>query len=237
MKKIIFLFLLYATPSFSQHTIEIKHTYYTMQFDTIQSAELLGYYIQTTAHATAAPRIPRTGKFSRFTNDPLLEGKVLANDKEYRTWNKDNPGKARDRGHVNPFTAFDFAEDAALESMYFSNTCPQAKYFNEHQWQRIEQYILKLSRGNKGATPVDSIHVWTGVLVDPVHPKKMNTVFEPDYYWKVISYKKDGQVITEAWLGLNDESNHDTDPEAIKTTAEHIREMVCKYYPQLLTGF
>jgi DNA/RNA endonuclease G (NUC1) len=237
VKRIIFLCLLYAVPSFSQHSIEVKHKYYTMVFDTIQSAELVGYYIQTTAHSTSQPRMPRSGKFSRFTNDPLLEGKVLANDKAYRTWNKAHPAQARDRGHVNPFTAFDFAEDAALESMYFSNTCPQSKYFNEHQWQRIEQYVLKLSRGTATAKPVDSIHVWTGVLIDTERPKKMDAVFEPDYYWKVIAYKKDGQLVTEAWLGLNEDSNRDTDPDAIKTNIEKLREMVCKYYPKLVLTF
>lgn len=237
MRKIFFCFLLYAAPSFAQHTIEIKHKYYTMQFDTIQSAELLGYYIQTTAHSTAWPRMPRTGRFSKFTNDPLLAGRVLANDKTYRDWNKENPQRARDRGHINPFTAFDFAEDAALESMYFSNTCPQAKYFNEHQWQRVEQYVLKLSRGTKTEAPIDSIHVWTGVLINTEHPKKMNDVFEPDYYWKVICYKKDGLPVTEAWLGLNDDSNRDTNPGSIRADVEKIREMVCRYYPGLVLGF
>lgn len=237
LKTLLSLCLLFSIQSFAQHTIEIKHTYYTMQFDTIQSAELVGYYIQTTAHATTKPRMPRSGRFSRFTKDPLLEGKVLANDAQYKNWNKQHPEKLRDRGHINPFTAFDFAADAALESMYYSNTAPQARYFNQHQWKRIEQYILKLSRGAKDAAAVDSIHVWTGVLINNDHPKKMNDVFEPDYYWKVIRYIKNGQPVMEAWLGLNEDSNRDTNPDSIKTTVETIREMLCMYYPQLMPGF
>jgi DNA/RNA endonuclease G (NUC1) len=217
----------------AQHTISIQHTYYNIQFDTIQSTELLGYYIQTTAHASAQPKIPRKGKFARFYPDPLLEGRVIAGDKQYKAWNKEHPDQTRDRGHINPFSAFNFSEDAALESMYYSNTAPQASYFNEHQWQAIEQYVLKLSRGSKTQPPVDSIHVWTGVLIDTLHPKKMNDVFEPDYYWKVISYTKHGQPFSEAWLGVNESSNRNTDPDAIKVDLFLLKELVHKYYPRL----
>ncbi len=222
---------------FSQHTITIHHTYYTMQFDTIQSTELLGYYIQTTAHATSTFKTPRTGKFSRFTTDPLLEGRVAANNKQYVSWNKAHPDKKRDRGHINPFSAFNFAEDAALESMYYSNTAPQASYFNEHQWQAVEQYIMKLSRGTATTPAIDSIKVWTGVLISSTHPKKMNDVFEPDYYWKVISYKKQGESVTESWLGVNESTNRNTDPDAIKIGLSYVKELILKYYPLLCLEF
>lgn len=235
--RLILLLLLFAMSASAQHTIEVKHKYYTMQFDTVQSAELVGYYIQTTAHATALPRMPRNGRFAKFTKDPLLEGRVIANDKAYKDWNRTHPDQQRDRGHINPFTAFDFEDTAALESMYYSNTCPQSKYFNEHQWQRVEQYVMKLSRGSASSAPVDSIHVWTGVLISTDHPKKMGAVFEPDYYWKVISYKKDGHPQTEAWLGVNDDSNRDTNPAAIKVSIDRIREMICVYYPAMIPGF
>jgi DNA/RNA endonuclease G (NUC1) len=233
----MYIFLLMACSLKAQHTIEIKHTYYTMQFDTLQSTELIGYYVQTTAHATADFKMPRSGKFSRFTSDPLLEGKVIAGDKEYKGWNKAHPEQKRDKGHINPFSAFNFAEDAALESMYYSNTAPQASYFNEHQWQAVEQYVMKLSRGSATQAPIDSIKVWTGVLISTTHPKKMNDMFEPDYYWKVISYHKDGQHITEAWLGLNDSSNTNTNPTAIATDVAHVRKTVLEYYPKLILDF
>ncbi|MEO8173888.1 MAG: DNA/RNA non-specific endonuclease [Sediminibacterium sp.] len=239
MKRFFLVCLLSALLQFvySQHTIEVKHTYYTMQFDTLQSTELMGYYIQTTAHATSAFKTPRTGKFSRFTKDPLLEGRVTANDKQYISWNKAHPDQKRDRGHINPFSAFNFAEDAALESMYYSNTAPQASYFNEHQWQVVEQYIMKLSRGSKTNAAIDSIKVWTGVLVSPTHPKKMNAVFEPDYYWKVIRYKINGELNTESWLGVNESTNLNTDPDAIKIDSSYVKALILQYYPLLCLEF
>lgn len=239
MKKIFLLFSIFVISicASAQHTIEIKHKYYTMQFDTIQSAEIVGFYVQITEHATAQPKMPREGKFARFTVDPLLMGKVIANDKEYTSWNHDHPDDPMDRGHVNPFTAFDFGEEAALESMYFSNTCPQAKYFNEHQWEAIEQHVLKLARGDKGEKPIDNISVWTGVLISTSHPKKMNDVPKPDFYWKLISYEKDGKTVQEAWLGPNETGNHNTSPDAIKTDAAHIKKVVRQYYPKLKLQF
>lgn len=227
-------FLLFFTPALhAQHTIHIAHTYYTMEFDTVQSTELMGYYIQTTAHATSSFKTPRSGKFARFTKDPLLEGKVIAGDKQYRGWNNAHPDQKRDKGHINPFSAFTFAEDAALESMYYSNTAPQASYFNEHQWQAVEQYIMKLSRGSETQAAIDSINVWTGVLINPTYPKKMNDMFEPDYYWKLIMYHKDGHPVTEAWLGLNDSSNTNTDPHAILVDPAYLKDTILKYYPLL----
>ncbi len=239
MKKTVLIVLSFLIAHWlpAQHTIEIPHTYYTMWFDTVQSTELVGYYIQTTAHSTAQPKMPRSGKFARFTKDPLLEGKVWANDVQYKTWNRNHPNEKRDRGHINPFTAFDFAEDAALESMYYSNTAPQASYFNRHQWQAIEQSILKLSRGKINTPPIDSIHVWTGVLIHTTHPKKMNAVFEPDYFWKVIRYKHQGEYISKAWLGANESNNMNTNPDAIVVELAYLKEMIAKYYPALVLGF
>ena len=62
MKKLFFITLLSTTSIYAQHTIEVKHKYYTMEFDTVQSAEILGFYVQSTAHSTTTPKIKREGK-------------------------------------------------------------------------------------------------------------------------------------------------------------------------------
>ena len=245
MKKLLFITLLSTTNIYAQHTIEVKHKYYTMQFDTVQSAEILGFYVQTTAHSITTPKIKREGKYANFTKDPAppLQNKVLANDNEYEDWNRTNTTHPRDRGHVNPYTAFDFAEDAALETNYFSNTCPQSKYFNEHQWEQVEQYVLKLSRGYDSLShqykigPIDNIKVWTGVLISTAHPKKMKDVPEPDFYWKVIQYKQSNQTITRAWLGLNEDTNRSTNPDDIVANVTHLKQVVKQYYPMLKLDF
>lgn len=51
-----------------------------------------------------------------------------------------------------------------------------------------------------------------GQYVEPVR--------EPDRYWKVIEYTKNGVKVQEAWLGLNDVSNKSTDPKDIVTDVQ-----------------
>jgi DNA/RNA endonuclease G (NUC1) len=107
----------------------------------------------------------------------------LPNDNEYSTYNRvhTNDGLRKDKGHLSPYTAFDFDLDAVKESMFYTNTAPQFSFFNEHPWERLEQYILKeLTKTN------DSIFVYTGCLYGK---DKMNDVPTPDYYWKVIVIK------------------------------------------------
>jgi len=132
-------FLLSLSYGTAQHTIVINHKYYTNTFDTAQCSEIVGYYVQTAAHAAIsndkAKKIVRDG--AQFIQDPKLAKKYQLNFKDiYATYNKpykDDLHQRMDKGHVNPYTAFAFAEDAADESMYYSNVCPQISYFNEHQ--------------------------------------------------------------------------------------------------------
>lgn len=229
MKKIVLLLLSLSLSvlTFSQHTIVVKHTYYTMLYDTVQKAELIGFYIQTKEHTKEV--IDRSTVAS-FHQDPLIDARYqVANDKEYSTWNAAHPKKRRDKGHINPFTAFAFNKVAAIESMYYTNTCPQVSFFNEHQWERVEQYTLKTICPEYG-----DVKVWTGVLIKD---KMMNDVPEPDYYWKVIEYEKDGQTVQEAWLGLNDESNVSTNPDDIAIGVGKLKKVILQYYPKIKLDF
>ncbi len=232
MRKILTLILIsVCLMASAQHTIEVKHTYYTMEYDTIQCAELIGFYVQTVDHYNQSlkTKIDRS-TVAAFKPDPLISSKYqLANDKEYESWNKANPKNRRDRGHVNPYTAFDFNLTAAKESMYFTNTCPQSSFFNEHQWEAVEMYVLKTVCPTYGDTKV-----WTGVLIGN---KKMNDVPEPDWYWKVIQYNKNGVQTEESWLGLNDVKNVSTNPNDIKIDVTRLKQFILKYYPDLKLSF
>lgn len=232
MKKIIFLLLLVVSSlSYGQHTIVVQHSFYTMQYDTLQCAELVGFYVQTKDHYNQSlkTKIDRS-TVAAFKPDPLIDKKFQpANDKEYETWNKNNPKDHRDRGQVNPYTAFDFDLTAAKESMYFTNTCPQVSFFNEHQWEAVEMYVLKTVCPAYGDTKV-----WTGVLIGN---KKMNDVCQPDWYWKVIQYNKNGVQTEEAWLGLNDVKNISTSPKDIEIDVTRLKQFILKYYPNLKLSF
>jgi len=209
----ILILIVFSNFGFSQ-TITVKHKFYTLEFDTTLKSPLLSWYIQTTAHATSTTKIDRKSVAS-FHQDPLIDSKYqVANDQEYK-----NNGKF-DKGHLSPYSAFYFDLDAAKESMYYTNTAPQYSFFNEHPWEKLEQYVLKTL-----APKNDSIFVYTGCIYDD---KKMNDVPIPDYYWKLIKYNG----IEKAWLASNEETKN-TDFTHYEIEPNKLREILKGYYPNL----
>lgn len=236
MRTFILPFLLSAglpVSSIAQHTVTIKHTYYTNTFDTAQCSEIQGYYVQTAEHTASTNKIKRTA----FTNDPDQPAACQLNYTSiYKTYNaqfeKTDLQHRCDKGHVNPYSAMEFDETAAAESMYYSNVCPQISYFNEHQWERVEQYVLKTVAPKYG-----DVQVWTGVLVSTAHPRRAGKLFIPDYYWKVISYSKNGQTAQEAWLGSNKPTNTSTNPADIASNVDDLKRVILQYYPKFKFDF
>ena len=211
---IILSMFLFGTNCFSQHTITVKHKFYTIEFDTALKSPLVSWYWQTTAHATSTTKIDRKS-VAAFHQDPFIDPKYqVANDKEYK-----NNGSF-DKGHLSPYSAFYFDLDAAKESMYYTNTAPQYSFFNEHPWEKLEQYILKtLSPTN------DSILVITGCIYSD---KKMKDVPQPDYYWKIIKYGGKEQ----SWLAPN-EPTKDTDYSKYSIAPSKLKLLIKFHYPHL----
>ena len=208
----------FCTSSFCQHTITVKHTYYTLEFDTTLKSPLLSWYIQTTAHATSANKVDRKTVAS-FHQDPLIPSKYqCANDAEYL-----NNGHF-DKGHLSPYSTFYFDIIAAKESMYYTNTAPQYSFFNEHPYERLEQHILKYL-----AVKFDSIYVYTGCIYGG---DKMKDVPIPIFYWKVIKY--DGKV--EGWLCPNEVTSN-SDYTRYSDSVNGIKYVILRYYPKLQLPF
>ncbi len=214
----LFIALFITLGAKGQHTITVKHTYYTLEYDTLLKSPLISWYIQTTAHATSDVKIERKS-VSSFHQDPLIDAKYqVATNNEYK-----NNGHY-DKGHLSPYSAFYFDLMAAKESMYYTNTAPQYSFFNRHSWERLEQYVLKVLSPEH-----DSIYVYTGCLYGN---NKMNDVPVPDFYWKVIEYKN-GE---ECWLGPNEETNS-TDYSSYHISSEALKQKIKTYYPNLYFPF
>jgi len=214
----LFICFLFGNNSFGQHAITVKHSYYTLEYDTVLKSPLISWYIQTTAHATSTNKIDRK-TIAAFHQDPLIDSKYqVANNSEYL-----NNGHF-DKGHLSPYSAFYFNLTAAKESMYYTNTAPQYSFFNEHPWERLEQYVLKTL-----APTTDSIYVYTGCLYGN---NKMKDVPIPDYYWKVINYKN-GE---ECWLGPNVETSS-SDYSLYHIDKGLLKEKIKEYYPNLELPF
>jgi DNA/RNA endonuclease G (NUC1) len=223
MKKLLFFLaafncFLFGNSSFGQHTITVKHTYYTLEFDTVLKSPIVSWYIQTTAHATSTNKIDRRS-VAAFHQDPLIDAKYqVATNEAYL----DNG--SYDKGHLSPFSAFYFDLTAAKESMYYTNTAPQYSFFNRHPWERLEQYVLKTLAPN-----TDSIYVYSGCLYGT---NKMKDVPVPDYYWKVIEYKN-GE---ECWLAPNVETTS-TDYHSYSIDVQSLKSKIHSYYPNLILPF
>jgi DNA/RNA endonuclease G (NUC1) len=220
MKHLLFIFswLLFVTGSKAQHTITVKHTYYTLEYDTVLKSPIVSWYIQTTAHATSANKVDRKTVAS-FHQDPLIPSKYqCANDAEYL-----NNGHF-DKGHLSPYSAFYFDIIAAKESMYYTNTSPQYSFFNEHSWEKLEQYVLKTL-----SPKIDSIYVYTGCLYGN---NKMKDVPVPDYYWKVIEYKN-GE---ECWVAPNVKTTY-TYYHSYSINVQSLKYKIHSYYPSLILPF
>ncbi|HEY4111304.1 DNA/RNA non-specific endonuclease [Puia sp.] len=222
----------------AQHAITIKHTYYTNLFDTLQCSEIQGFYVQTKERAAIS--LDKTKKIKRpssFTIDPATPSACqFSYPSNYTTYNKKfeatDLNNRLDKGHINPYQAFNFDDTASKESMYYTNVCPQISWFNEHQWQGVEMYIIKTVAPEFG-----DVKVWTGVLVSTAHPRKAGKLFIPDYYWKIIGYQKNGQPIQEAWLGKNRPANTSTDPDAIRIDTANLKRIIRQYYPNFSFDF
>ena len=211
--------------------IVLNHKYYTNYYDTLLKAEIMGYYIQTKEHTSLSlnksTALDRKG-FASFKQDPLLPEYIqnIVTNNVYSNWNKNNPDKKIDKGHVVPYSAMDFDSTAAYESMYLENTNPQVSMFNEHQWEQVEMYVLKNISPKYG-----DVKVWTGCLISRSHPTMIYNLYMPDYYWKVIQYVKDGKTVEESWLGSNKFTDPvDTNPNDIISTPQKIKDVISSYY-------
>ena len=228
MKKVLLLLTMsiaLVSCVFAQHTITVHHKYYTLEYDTALKSPLISWYIQTTVHATSTVKIDRKTTAS-FHQDPLIDARYqVANDNEYKAFNKNfDRLHGRDKGHLSPFTAFNFDLEAAKESMYYTNTAPQYPFFNEHPWEKLEMYVLKTL-----APTHDSIYVYTGCLYSD---STMGKVLQPDFYWKVITY--DNKV--ESWLAPN-EFTTNTDFTKYAINLEMLKAHILQYYPKLKLPF
>lgn len=233
MKRVLCLFiaLQIVTGSKAQHTITVKHTYYTVQFDTVFCQGILNDYWQTQAHYNALKTSAKVDRktCAAFTQDPLVPKRFqVVSQSDYSAYNKENPTHKINCGHLVPFEAMAFDPTAAKETMYFgSNTDFQDGFENQHQWAFTEKGVLD------DAESVDSIHVYTGVLVSLLHPKKYHNIYIPDFYFK-IEVKK-GNI--SAWLAVNDKSNTSTKPSDAAISIAKLKAIILQYYPKLQLPF
>lgn len=232
MKKILlFCLVLFACTVNAQVSV-IDYKDYRELYDPVLKTEIIGFYIQDGHHLKEV--VGREKELSKFHTDSVqfiaATDQVLDFDKQYKAWNKAHPDDKMDRGHKVPFKAMAcISHRAAWRSMNASNISPQNSYFNEHQWEQCESHVIDYYAKN-----FDTVKVWQGVLIGS---KLVGTIHKPDYYFKYIQYDSAGIHKEKAWLGLNDKSNVDTNPDDMIITPSQLQALIKKYYPKLHNPF
>ncbi len=179
MKKyILFIFLIAATPLFSQN-IELPH--YTNDSEIIQhTGYALKYneqYEQAEWVAYQLTDIEVNGKYERsdnFRKDPFVStGSATL---------KDYKGSGYDRGHLIPASDMKWSPDAMSSSFYMSNMSPQDPSFNRGIWKKLEEQVREWAVDNR------EIYVVTGpVLTNGLYQTiGVNKVAVPNHYYKVV---------------------------------------------------
>ena len=128
------------------------------------------------AATDASPKIPH-----RFKPDPDLSIPQASND-DYRGINKQY---GLSRGHMARHQDMKWSVQAAQESDYYTNICPQHEKLNNGLWKKIENRVRDL------AMAYDSVHIVCGpIFVDTsygfIGP---NHIPVPDYFFKTLLVK------------------------------------------------
>lgn len=217
MRKLVFVFLVLSSVSFSQtyslnkvtttYTNEIsfvKHTFYEIGFNTKYKLPAWTFYSQTKEHLALA-NLDRKGS---FVKDPFLNSPQAKN--------KDYSSSGFDKGHLVPCEDMSFTETAMHETFYYSNCAPQTTELNRGEWKMLEE----LSR-NWGKEYGEVI-----VISGPVFESNMKTMGEdpekngasripiPNLFYKIIirhesqTYKAIGFILPNVTTPINGLQNY-----------------------------
>lgn len=109
---------------------------------------------------------------------------------------KDYTKSGYDKGHLAP--AGDFASNQYNENSTFSfaNAAPQNKTLNRGEWEKLERFERDSAINHAGITVI------TGVIQSQ-NNYIGNNVGVPNYYYKIILWKDNGEIKYNAYLAQN----------------------------------
>lgn len=130
---------------------------------------------------------------TKFLPDPLVIGRSATHEDYTRQ-------KPYCRGHMAPFADMKWDLEAALESFYLTNVCPQDMSLNSGVWNRLEQHIRKLAKSTG-----DTIYICCGPIVESRHATiGANEVAVPSHFFKVLCRRHQGQWMAIGFLFRNE---------------------------------
>lgn len=166
----------------------IKHDNYTLSYkEEYEQAEWVAYELKRGRYSNQDYQRPF------FIEDPM----VKTGSADWRNYK--NSGY--DKGHLCAAGDMKFSKAAFEETFFTSNISPQDREFNSGIWNRLEQ------KTRYWANKYDGIYVVTGgVLKDNLETIGKEDVAVPDYFYKVLLNKNNGNYKMIAFLMPNEDS-------------------------------
>lgn len=166
----------------------VKHEYYTVSYnEKYEQAEWVAYELKKEYGSNTHFKRPF------FIEDP----QVTTGSADWRNYK--NSGY--DKGHLCPAGDMEFSKAAYDDTFFTSNISPQIHEFNDGIWNRLEQ------KTRYWASKYNGIYVVTGgVLKDNLKTIGKEKVAVPDYFYKVLLNKTNGNYKMIAFLVPNQKS-------------------------------
>lgn len=175
-------------PKFSSNQI-IFHKHYTLSYnEKYEQADWVAY------------EVLRNNLISNNFKRPFFiqDTKVLTQSADWRNYRN----STYDKGHLCPAGDMKFSKSAFDDTFYTSNITPQRHDFNSGIWNRLEQKV------RYWATKYDHLYVVTGgVLQKGLKTIGKEKVAVPNYFYKIVLYKIDGEFKMIGFLIPHQESN------------------------------
>lgn len=167
----------------------VVHDNYTLSYlENYEQAEWVAYELKKGRYST--------GDFQRpyFIEDP----KVKSGSADWKNYRK----SGYDKGHLCPAGDMKFSKAAFNDTFFTSNISPQDHDFNCGIWSRLEQKV------RYWANKYNGLYVVTGgVLTKNLETIGSEDVAVPEYFYKVLVSKSNGNYKMIGFLLPNKDSN------------------------------
>lgn len=175
-------------PEYNNNDIIVKHKYYILSYD--EQNEIPKWV----AHILTRDRVNKivVKRTDDFREDPNVPTKSALPE--------DYKGSKFDRGHMLPAADMRWDKEAMSETFYMSNMVPQARKMNSGIWNEIETKV------REWAKLYDTLYIVTGPIIaqkNPLRIGKINKVTVPDYLYKAILRKNNGELVAIAFIVPN----------------------------------
>ena len=196
----------------------VVHDYYTLSYDEkYEQAEWVAYELK-------ASQVSHN-HFERpfFIADP----KVKTQSASWKNYKK----SGYDKGHLCPAGDMKFSEKAFDDTFFTSNISPQNHDFNDGIWNKLEGKVRYWSE------KFDGIYVVTGgVLNNNLKRIGRENVAVPDYFYKVLLDKSNGEYKMIAFLVPNEDSQKALSEFVVSVDSlEKLRELIfIQFYLMIL---